>query len=303
MAGLLVFAFSSLVIGGVKEDLAVFEIERQRLKQEITQLRQQLETFKKENKKLEQQNEDLKKQPEKLLVYIESLKEQIESLKEQIFQLEEAKGIVLPSLAVPKGRLETASKNKKLAIKKEIVKIFMEYRERNYDSKWIKEQLESFQKKYEGLDFSFEYEHKTYTPVYIQTMIANYSEKQEAVRQWMKLISEYPDSKYILFAYDQLGDLHKDKGKYKEAIHYYLECIENRDKFPEVSRYIFVGSWGFAVKEEGRQEKYIAECYEKLKDYQSAIVYWQKYKDMQEEESDEAIKAEVKIERLYELLE
>ena len=39
-------------------------------------------------------------------------------------------------------------------------------------------------------------------------------------------------------------------------------------------------------------ERDIAECYEELKDYESAISYWQKYKDMQEEGSDEAIEAE-----------
>ena len=255
-------------------------------------------------KRLREENKDLKQQLGKLQGY----REQVEELEKQVLKLQ--KEIALPKLTAPEKPLESVSEDKELEIKKAIVKSLLEYRGKDYGSQWLAKQLKGFQKKYEGLDFSFEYKDEIYTPAYIQALIAQNSgsifwgKPEEAViEEWIRLVSEHPDSKYTLFAYDILGYLYKKRGECTKAIHCFLKCIEDRTKFPEVSEYVSIEHWAWRKVKGGReQERDVAECYEELEDYESAIVYWQKYKDMQEEGSDEAIEAEVKIEILYKLL-
>jgi len=272
---LLTQIIGDIAISKTTEQLEAYEIVIKALIEKIAQLEQKIKELEEENQRL---------------------KQQLEKYKEYEVQI-----------PIKAKTLETVSQNKQLMIKEEMIKILTGYKERNHNLKWLKEKLKKFLEKYKGLDFQFEYNYETYTPAYVQALIAVYSESsEEEIAEWKRLISEYPNSKYILVAYDELGDLYKNRGdlykhkrEYKKAIYCYQECIKNRDRFPEVSKCISIGGFKYCVKEEGRQERAIAECFEELGEYQNAIIYWQKYKDMQEEGSDEAIEAEVKIENLW----
>jgi len=217
---------------------------------------------------------------------------------------------LLTSPAVAQGARRIASQVEELEIRKDIIRMWMTHRDQQSSSiqtknKWVVNQLKKFQQQYEDLEFSFEYKLETYTPAYIQALIAlrTWFAGLDESSEWLSLILDYPDSKYILAAHDRLGYYFSEENEYENAIVHYRECIANRDRFPEVSEYIFIGSLGFVVKKKGQQERAIAECYEQVKDYANALLFWEQYRELQQEHSDEALEAEVKIEMLQDLFQ
>jgi len=121
--------------------------------------------------------------------------------------------------------------------------------------------------------------------------------------EWIRFISHYPDSEYVLAAYAELGYNFREKKEYKKAIEYYAKYIANRDRFSELSDYLMIGGVGISIEKDGRRERAIAECYEQIKDYENALLFWEQYRELQQEHSDEALEAEVKIEMLQDLFQ
>lgn len=210
-----------------------------------------------------------------------------------------------PSFAQDAERI--ASQAEELEIKKHIIRIWMTERgKEESDIGWLVDELREFRDKYDNMEYSFEYDGDTYTPASTQALVAFYTvllDQDKAIEEWIRFISHYPDSEYVLVAYDELGYNFREKKEYEKAIEYYSEYIANRDRFPNLSDYLMIGGVGISIEKDGRRERAIAECYEHIRDYGNALLFWEQYRELQQEHSDEELEAEVKIEILQDLFQ
>lgn len=200
-----------------------------------------------------------------------------------------------------------ASQAEELEIKKHIIRIWMTERgKEESDIGWLVDELREFRDKYDNMEYSFEYDGDTYTPASTQALVSFYAvwlDQDKGIEEWIRFISCYPDSEYVLAAYAELGYNFQEKREYEKAIEYYSKYIANRDRFPKLSDYLMIGGVGISIEKDGLREKAIAECYEQVKDYANALLFWEQYRGLQQEHSDEALEAEVKIEMLQDLFQ
>ncbi len=214
---------------------------------------------------------------------------------------------LLTGPAVAEDARRIASQVEELEMKKQIIRIWMTHRDKEeLDIGWLVDELREFRDKYDNVEYSFEYDGDTYTPASTQALVALYTvflDQDKAIEEWIRFISHYPDSEYVLAAYVELGYNFQEKKEYEKAIEYYSEYIANRDRFPNLSNYLMIGGMGVWIEKDGRQERAIDECYEHVKDYENALLFWEQYRELQQEHSDEALEAEVKIEMLQDLFQ